>query len=119
MSDILKHKKWTAWNSFPDPKKQEYLFAPFGFGVHQLFNNKTNEYILFGRGKNLAYRITTLFPRPVGQGTRNNNKKKNYVLKHLKYIQYRTIPLHNEQECRDFERRLKELNNHIFNENRE
>ncbi len=88
MNDILQHNNWSGWKPFPDRRNKEYLFAPFGVGVYQLLNNKTNEYVLFGRGKNLAYRITTLFPRPIGQGTRNNNKKKDYVLKHLKYIQY-------------------------------
>jgi len=118
MNDILKHKNWTEWKPFPDPRKQEYLFAPFGYGIYQLYNEKekVKRYVLFGRGKNLALRITTLLPSPLGQGTRNNNEKRNYVLKNLKNILYRTIPLNDEKECRTFESKLKALNIHKYNE---
>jgi hypothetical protein len=115
----LHERYWQEWKSFFDPRKKEYLFAPFGYGVYQLFNENTKEYVLFGRGKNLAYRITTMLPKPLGQGTRRNNEKKDYVLEQLEYIQYRTIPLDNEKECRDFEKKLKALKIHKFNENRE
>lgn len=117
-NNILTEKNWQEWKQFPDPRKKEYLFAPFGYGVYQLFNNKIKDYVLFGRGKNLAFRITTILPSPLGQGTRNSDEKKDFVLKHLKDIVYRTIPLANEQECKDFEKKLRALNIHIFNETR-
>lgn len=119
MKDILKDNNWSNWKLFPDPRRKDYLSAPFGFGVYQLYNKKTKEYVLFGRGKNLAFRITTMLPKPLGQGTRNNNNKKTYVLKNIEHIQYRTIPLENEKQCRNLEKNLKALNIHIFNENKE
>lgn len=40
MIDIVKDKNWQEWKSFPDPRKGQYLFAPFGYGVYQVFNKK-------------------------------------------------------------------------------
>jgi len=79
MDEILNDNNWTEWKPFPDPRKEEYLFAPFGFGVYQLYNNKKKKYLLFGRGKNVAFRMTTLLPLPEGQGTRKKTEKKDYV----------------------------------------
>lgn len=33
---------WSDWKSFPDPRKGEYLIAPFGSGVYQLRNTKVD-----------------------------------------------------------------------------
>jgi hypothetical protein len=118
MRDVLDHKKWTKWKSFPDPRKLEYLFAPVGCGVYQLVNRLTKEFVLFGRGKNLAFRMTSLLPTPLGQGTRDKKEKRDYILAHLENIEYRTLPFFDEHEAKDFEKRLKALNIHIFNENR-
>ena len=36
---------WSDWKSFPDPRKGEYLIAPFGSGVYQLRNTKVDKYV--------------------------------------------------------------------------
>ena len=118
MNDILKDKNWSKWKSFPDPRNQEYLFAPIGLGVYQLFNHFEKRYVLFGRGINVAHRMTSLLPKGLGQGGRNNSKKREYVWENMEHIQYRTIPFVSEQKMKDFEMRLKGLNIHIFNESR-
>ncbi len=114
MDDTLNNKNWTEWKSFPDPRQQEYLFTPFGYGVYQFYNKMEKQYVLFGRGNNLAYRMTSLLPKPLGQGRRNNRNKRNYVLDNIKNIQYRTIPFATETEMKLFEKKLKNLGIHIF-----
>jgi len=106
---------WSEWRRFPNPDKCEYLFAPFGFGVYQLRNKQSDEYILFGRGKNVAYRMASLLPKPYGQGVRNNTQKQEYILKHLDFIEYRTIAFDNIEEMIAFEINIKKDKNHLFN----
>lgn len=106
---------WSEWSKFPDSTRGEYLTAPFGMGVYQLINSKTGQLILFGKGKNLAYRMTSLLPPPYGQGNRNNENKRLYVLKNLHEIQYRTISVTSAKEMKYIEDDLKSENNHLFN----
>jgi len=113
---ILEHKyNFSEWRTFPDPRKGEYLISPFGMGVYQLRNGKTNEFILFGRSKNLSYRMSSLLPKPLGQGTRNENKKREYVLENIEDIEYRTVAFILEKEMKKCERELKQLKIHKFN----
>lgn len=110
----LYQRGWSKWEKFPDPLKGEYLNAPSGPGVYQLRDKKTGELVLFGRGKNVAARMTSLIPD--GQGTRNNQDKKDYVRLHLDDIEYRTIPFSTENEAIEFETYVRENAEHIFNE---
>lgn len=112
---IDKKYNWTNWRKFPDPRKGDYLCTPFGCGVYQLRNSRTGEYVLLGRGKHLAYRMTSLLPTPYGCGTRNNIKKRNYVLAHISDIEYRTIAFLSEDEMKSCEKELKSYGIHIFN----
>ncbi|HMQ00096.1 MAG TPA: hypothetical protein PKC24_09960 [Cyclobacteriaceae bacterium] len=105
----------TEWRKFPNPEKGEYICAPFGMGVYQLRNAETGELILFGSGNNIAFRMTSLLPPPLGQGTRNNEAKREYVKKFLSNIEYRTVPCLTESEMKENEKILKSRNNHIFN----
>ncbi len=75
--------KWSTWRSFPDPRKGGYLCAPFGPGVYELRNSSTGESVLSGSGKNLAYRMSSLLPKPHGAGARNNEEKRKHVLDYL------------------------------------
>ena len=106
---------WTKWCNFPDPRKGEYLVVPFGYGVYQLKNHKANEFTLFGSGNNLAYRMSSLLPKPFGQGIRRNEEKREYVLNNIENIEYRTVAFTTEKEMKDCERELKQLNEHRFN----
>ncbi|WP_293887923.1 MULTISPECIES: hypothetical protein [unclassified Sphingobacterium] len=106
---------WTNWENFPNPLRGEYLFAPFGKGCYQLFNDKRKEFILFGSGNNLAYRMSSLLPKPYGQGTRKNNNKREYILNNIENMLYRTISFLDEKEMKTFEKELKKSEKYIFN----
>lgn len=82
---------WSEWLPFPDPRLGGYLVAPFGPGVYELRRRSSGKPILFGQGRCVAYRMSSLLPEPLGQGTRNNAAKRLYVLEHLDDIEYRTM----------------------------
>ena len=105
---------WSEWKKFPNPKLGEYIYAPFGSGVYQLKNLQTGELVLFGKGKNVAYRMTSLLPLPYGAGTRKNMEKRRYVSAHINHIVYRTLAI-NIEEAYLIEQTLKKLKIHIFN----
>ena len=115
MENIVEKCNWSEWKPFPDPRKGEYLHAPYGFGVYQLRNIKTKEFVLFGKSNNLAFKMSCLLPKPLGQGTRKNEDKRTYVLKNLSYIEYRTLAFFKKEHMHECEHFLKEVNNHIFN----
>ena len=108
-------REWNEWKKFPDPRKGEYLYAPFGCGVYQLKNTRTCEFVLFGKSKYVAKRMTSLLPSPLGVGTRNNEAKRDYVLENIEDIVYRTIAFDNDEYAKDFEDYIKSLRIHIFN----
>lgn len=99
--------EWSQWSPFPNPHQKGILFSPFGPGVYQLRNIASGQLVLFGRGKNLAYRMSSLLPAPYGSGTRNNAQKQGYVLEHLPVIEYRTLPCLDEAEAISEENKLK------------
>lgn len=115
MKAIEQKYNWSEWRIFPDPREGEYLVAPFGFGVYQLKNSKINDFTIFGRSKNLAYRMSSLLPTHLGASGRNNEEKKKYVLSNIENIEYRTVAFTSEKEMKDCERELRQLNIHKFN----
>lgn len=106
---------WSEWLQFPNPEKKEYLYAPFGPGVYQLRNRKTGQYVLFGTGGNLAYRMSSLLPEPYGEGTRKNSAKRNYVWDNIDDIEYRTIALDSKEMAKSFETFVKRQECYIYN----
>src|SRR4030042_2286776 len=112
----MEEYNWTRWKPFPNPKRNDYVYAPYGPGVYQLRNKITGEYILFGESKNVAYRMTSLLPILLGQGRRRNEAKKKYILKNIQMMEYRTIACNKEDALR-IQSELKRLNIHKFNEN--
>ena len=83
--------KWGDWQPFPNPAAMGYLHAPFGPGVYELRHRSSGHLILYGKSKNVAYRMSSLLPVPLGAGTRKNESKSLYVLTHLSDIDYRTM----------------------------
>jgi len=113
MSDIEKYD-WSEWRPFPNPTKKGILVSPFGFGVYQLRNNNTNEFVYCGKGNGVSYRMSSLLPKPYGHGTRNNMRLRNYVWENLDDIDYRTLTCDNEDESKEIERRIKQNQRHLF-----
>ena len=98
---------WSEWLPFPDPRLGGYLVAPFGPGAYELRNKETGELVLFGSGRNVACRMSSLLPPPLGQGTRNNARKRDYVLAHLDEVEYRTLSCKTEADAKVEESRLR------------
>jgi 6-pyruvoyltetrahydropterin/6-carboxytetrahydropterin synthase len=103
---------WSDWRRFPDPKMGESLIAPIGPGCYDL--RQGNEKVLCGSSKNVAFRMTNLLPKPLGQGTRNNAKKREYVLKHLGQIEYRTVSCKNPNAAKRLEDELRRSGSYLF-----
>lgn len=95
--------QWSDWKNFPDPRENDFFCAPFGPGVYELRRSDTKAVILRGEGKNCALRMTSLLPPPLGQGTRNNEAKRVYVLQYLRQIEYRCCACNTKAEARKLE----------------
>lgn len=107
-------KDWTAWRPFPDPRKLKYLVSPFGPGIYELRDRRSSARVLVGSGKNCAFRLSSLLPAPLGQGTRNNSEKRDHVLQNLKDIEYRTRACASVVEARSAERLLRRSRRYLF-----
>jgi len=107
-------KAWSGWAPFPDPRKMEYIHAPFGPGVYELRRVDTKQLVLRGQGGNCAYRMTSLLPRPFGQGTRNNSSKRDYVYANLSQIEYRSCPCGTKDEAKKLEAHLNKNDPGVF-----
>ena len=105
---------WTEWRPFPDPREGGLLVAPFGPGVYVLRNIKDGVYVLFGKGNNCAHRMSSLLPKPLGCGNRSNDKKRNYILENIKYIEYRCAICSDEQHANEVERSMKTTNEYLY-----
>ncbi len=114
--ELYQSNQWSQWLPFPDPKNKGILCAPFGSGVYQLRNKKTNKFVLFGQSKNVAKRMTSLLPSPWGAGIRFNSKKRNEVKNNLSDIEYRTMALDDKEDAVDFEKYIKQKEDYMFNE---
>lgn len=92
--------QWSEWRPFPDPREGGYLIAPFGPGVYELRHHSTGQGILFGEGGNLAARMSSLLPEPLGCGTRRNEGKRRHVLEHLADVEYRTMATDSREDAK-------------------
>ena len=105
---------WTDWQPFPDPRRNQFLTAPFGPGVYELRRMDSEELVIVGSGKNCAFRMTSLLPAPLGQGTRKNEDKRQYVMDHLPVIAYRCCACATAQQARGLEKRLRQDGGYMF-----
>lgn len=96
---------WSDWMAFPDPRKGGILTAPFGPGCYELRNGEA--WVLFGQGRHVAERMSSLLPAPLGKGTRNNSAKRAYVLENMNTIEYRVLACETAIEAIDQESTLK------------
>ena len=70
--------------------------------------------VLFGIGRNAAYRMSSLLPAPMGTGRRNNSAKREYVRLHLADIEYRTMACRGRADAVKVERGLKDQGDYLF-----
>lgn len=82
--------------------------------MYELRRRDTAELVLVGSGKNVAFRMASLLPRPLGQGTRRNDQKREYVLTNLTQIDYRCCPCESEAEARALEAQRKGESTYLF-----
>jgi hypothetical protein len=90
---------YSPWRPFPDPRRGGFLTAPFGPGVYEVRRRDTGRPICFGIGGHCAARMNSLLPCPHGCGGRNNSRKRRYILRHLKDIEYRTLACRTRAEA--------------------
>lgn len=107
--------KWSEWKPMPSPDLCRSIDAPEGPGVYQIRNRITKQLIQFGIGNECQERMKSLFPKPYGKGTRNNEYKRKYILENWRQLDYRTMPTSTRFEAKEIEDELKALNNHLFN----
>jgi len=58
--------------------------------------------------------MTSILPRPLGSGTRNNDRKRDYVRRHLRDIEYRTRPCATRKEATAIEADLLSKKEYVF-----
>ena len=106
---------WSNWKAMPSPENCKNIEGPEGPGVYQIRNKKTDEYIQFGESGTCQERMKSLFPKPYGVGTRNNEDKRIYILNNWRDLDYRTAKTDSKSEAVVIDRYLKSLKIHKFN----
>ena len=110
----MSQPRWEPWRPFPDATKGELLTAPFGAGVYWLRDVRNNEDIYIGEGSNVAQRMTSLLPAPIGHGTRNNAPLRDYVLANIRHVVYRTAACISKADAKALEAKLIVENRPMF-----
>ena len=106
---------WSAWRRFPDFRAEGYPEASGGPGVYELRNRSTGERILVGKSVTLAKRMRSLLPRSHGgTGTRNSQRKREYVAEHLADVEYRTRDCATDDDAKRLERRMLDTHRYVF-----
>lgn len=115
MSKNYESLNWSEWEPIPRPDDCRLIKGPNGPGVYQIRNAKTKQLIQFGIGKECRNRMKSIFPKPYGTGTRNNEDKRNFVLANWSGLEYRTLETETREEADRIERVIKSFTNHLFN----
>lgn len=103
--------RWSPWLPFPKRHLDDKLEFPDVTkfpGVYELRRRSTGQLVLFGQAEVCARRMRSLVPAPWGTGTRNNSKKREYVLKHCSDIEYRTVACRSVEEAKARESELRQ-----------
>lgn len=107
--------RWSEWQMMPCPENCRKILGPKNSGIYQIRHKQTERLILLGTGKECQKRMRSLFPSPYGTGRRNNERKRNYVLKHWKNLEYRTMETNCIEDAISIEHIMIARNNHCFN----
>lgn len=106
---------WSDFAAFPSPLQKEYLHAPFGAGVYELKNAKTNELVYVGEGANTAYRMSSLLLESQGAGTRTNSRLRNYIFENINDVHYRTLVCTDKTTAKQIQNKMIATNKYLFN----
>ena len=88
------------------------LVAPFGPGCYDIRHNRKK--VCCGSGGHVAQRMTSLLPPPLGAGTRNNSRKRQYVEDNIAHIEYRTFACGTVSEAKALEAKLRAQRGYLF-----
>jgi hypothetical protein len=58
--------------------------------------------------------MTSILPSPFGSGTRNNTKKRDFVLENIDAVEYRTVACVSREEAAMIERQFLASHKYIF-----
>lgn len=105
---------WSQWRPFPDPRTCQYLSAPFGPGVYEVRCRTTHEMIRCGKGGNCAVRMSSLLPNPLGCGTRDNRKLREYILQNVSNLECRCLACESKNAAAEIERQLLGKTKYLF-----
>src|ERR1700730_7499071 len=83
-------------------RPSKWAVRALGPGCCELRNGR--QLVLYGMGGHVAARMTSLLPGASGAGTRNNKRKKAYVRRNLRKIEYRTVAFATRADAAAFER---------------
>jgi hypothetical protein len=114
-SNMTLENTWTDFVPFPSPLKRGYLYAPYGAGVYELKNIKTNELIYVGESDHTACRMSSLIPGPLGTGGRNNLKLRKYIFEHIEDVHYRTLACENKPIANQIQVEMISHNKYLYN----
>jgi hypothetical protein len=106
--------EWSDWRPFPDPRLRGVLIAPLGPGCYDLRHKQSGQKVLFGSAGNVALRMSSLLPAPLGAGNRNNEEKRGYVLLNLPDLEYRSAACASLDDAKELERNLKLSGGYLF-----
>jgi hypothetical protein len=106
--------EWSQWLPFPDPRKRQFLNAPFGPGVYQVRHRSQTDMVLFGIGGHCAARMSSLLPKPLGTGTRNNSSKRKYLLQNIDDLEYRCLACESRSDAEKVERKIRSECKYLF-----
>lgn len=112
---MIEELEWTKWTGMPSPEKCRGIEGPGGPGVYQIRHKSTKVKVQFGIGVRCQKRMRSLFPKPYGTGTRNNEGKRIYILENWEDLEYRTLATSTRQEAKSIEDIIKAKRDHLFN----
>lgn len=112
---MIENENWSLWRKMPRPEHCRSIEGPRNPGVYQIREVGTKKKILFGIGVDCQKRMKSLYPKPYGVGTRNNEDKRKYILRNWANLEYRTLSKSSREEAKNVEDEIKAQKDHLFN----
>ncbi|KYG77167.1 hypothetical protein [Roseivirga echinicomitans] len=112
---MIENENWSSWRKMPRPEDCRNIEGPQGSGVYQIREVGTKRKILFGIGVECQKRMKSLYPKPYGVGTRNNEDKRKFILKNWSNLEFRTLATKTRDHAKNVEDIIKDNSDHLFN----